>query len=151
LRWWGGPAFDLLREPDKRLWFIAAAVAASIITVQDSVLTGLRAAVWVPVWNAAFGVAKIVVLVTLAESMPHSGVFFSWIGPMMVVLFPVNLLIFGWLVPRHVRRTADADEPALAQIGRFFVADYVGALFLFATVFLVPVLVATRVQPYTYA
>jgi hypothetical protein len=134
-----------------RWWFIAAAVAASVITVQDSVLTGLRAAVWVPVWNACFGVTKIVALVILAESMPRSGVFFSWIVPMMVAVVPVNLLIFGWLMPRHVRRATHADEPTRAQIGRFFVADYVGALFLFATMFLVPVLVATRVEPHTYA
>ena len=45
----GGPAYDLLREPQTRMWFVAAAVAASVITVQDSVLTGLRGAVWVPV------------------------------------------------------------------------------------------------------
>jgi O-antigen/teichoic acid export membrane protein len=151
LRWWGGPAFDLLRDPDTRLWFLAAAVAASVITVQDSVLTGLRAAVWVPVWNAAFGVAKIIVLVLLAESMPRSGVFFSWIVPMMIVVLPVNLLIFGWLMPKHVRTTQHPDDLTRAQIGRFFLADYVGALFLFGSQFLVPVLVAARVEPHTYA
>lgn len=42
----GGPAYDILREPNMRLWFISAAVVASVITVQDSVLTGLRVAVW---------------------------------------------------------------------------------------------------------
>ena len=134
-----------------RLWFFAAAVAASVITVQDSVLTGLRAAVWVPVGNAAFGVAKIVLLVVLAVSMPRSGVFFSWIIPMIIVMFPVNLLIFGRLLPRHMRTTTHAVDLTRAQIGRFFAADYLGALFLFATIYLVPVLVATRVEPHTYA
>ena len=147
----GGPAYDLLREPDTRMWFFAAAVAASVITVQDSVLTGLRAAVWVPVWNAAFAVAKIVLLVVLAQSMPRSGVFFSWIIPMIVVMFPVNLLIFGRLLPRHVRTSTHEVELTAAQIGRFFAADYLGALFLYGTMFLVPVLVAIRVEPHTYA
>jgi O-antigen/teichoic acid export membrane protein len=149
LDWWG-PTFDLLRAADTRLWFFAAAVAASVFTVQESVLTGLRAAVWVPVGNAATGVAKIVLLVVLAESMPRSGVFFSWVLPLLVVIFPVNLLIFGWLLPGHLRTTTQAVVTR-AQIGRFFAADYLGALFLFATIYLIPVLVATRVEPHTYA
>ena len=37
LHWLGGPTYDLLREPHTRMWFIAAAVAASVVTVQDSV------------------------------------------------------------------------------------------------------------------
>jgi O-antigen/teichoic acid export membrane protein len=151
LHWLGGPTYDLLREPHTRMWFIAAAVAASVVTVQDSVLTGLRAAVWVPVWNAAFAVSKIVLLVVLAHFMPQSGVFFSWIVPMIVVMFPVNLLIFGRLLPRHVRASTHKVELTGAEIGRFFAADYLGALVLYGTMFLVPVLVASRVAPHTYA
>jgi O-antigen/teichoic acid export membrane protein len=150
LDWWG-PAYDLLRAPDMQLWFVAAAVGASVLTIQDSVLTGLRAAVWVPVWTTAFAVAKIILLVVLAGSMPRSGVFFSWIIPMLIVMFPVNLLIFGWLLPRHVRTTTPAVDVTRAQIGRFFAADYLGALCLYATIFVVPVLVATRVEPHIYA
>lgn len=150
LDWWG-PTFDLLRSADMRLWFFGAAVTASVITVQDYVLTGLRAAVWVPVGNAAFGVAKILLLVVLAVSMPRSGVFFSWIIPMIIVIFPVNLLIFGRLLPRHMGTTTHAVDLTRAQVGRFFAADYLGALFLFGTIYLVPVLVATRVEPHTYA
>lgn len=151
LHWLGGPAYDLLREPQMRLWFVAAAVAASIVTVQDSVLTGLRAAVWVPVWNAAFAVSKIAILLLLAHTLPHSGVFFSWILPMIVVVFPVNLLIFKKLLPHHVRTSTHEVELTGAEIGRFFAADYLGALFIYGTMFLVPVLVALRVSPQTYA
>lgn len=151
LHWFGGPAYDLIREPQTRMWFVVAAVAASVVTVQDSVLTGLRAAVWVPVWNAAFAVAKIILLLVLARSMPHSGLFFSWIIPMIVVLFPVNLLIFVHLLPRHVRTSTHEATLTGAEIGRFFAADYLGALFLYGTMFVVPVLVATRVSPQTYA
>lgn len=147
----GGPAYDLLREQHTRLWFIAAAVAASVVTVQDSVLTGLRMAVWVPVWNAAFAVAKIVLLVVLAQSTPRHGLFFSWIIPMIVVMFPVNLLIFGRLLPQHVRASSHEVGLTVAQIGRFFAADYLGALVLYGTLFLVPVLVASVVAPHTYA
>jgi hypothetical protein len=87
----------------------------------------------------------------LAHSMPRSGVFFSWIVPMIIVLFPVNLLIFGKLLPRHVRTSTHEVELTGAEIGRFFVADYLGALVIYGTMFLVPVLVALRVSPQTYA
>ena len=83
--------------------------------------------------------------------MPQSGVFFSWIIPMIVVMFPVNLLIFGRLLPRHVRTSTHKVELTAAEIGRFFAADYLGALFLYGTIFLVPVLVAIHVAPHTYA
>jgi O-antigen/teichoic acid export membrane protein len=147
----GGPAYDLLRDRQTQMWFVAAAVAASVITLQDSVLTGLRGAVWVPVWNAAFSVAKIILLVVLAQSMPRSGLFFSWIIPMIIVMFPVNLLIFRRLLPQHVRTSTHEVGLTAAQVGRFFAADYLGALVLYGTMFLVPVLVAIHVAPHTYA
>jgi O-antigen/teichoic acid export membrane protein len=147
-----GPSFDLFRDPTFRTWFLAAVVAASIFTIQDGVLTGLRSAVWIPLENAFFGVAKILLLVVLARSLPAEGVFLSWVVPMVIVLVPTNALIFGRLVPRHLAAAA-GREPAysLGGIWRFFAADYVGALFLFASVNLVPVMVADRVGPATYA
>lgn len=150
LDWWG-PSFDLLRAPNMWLWFCIAAVGVSVVTVQESVLTALRASVWIPVANAVFGVAKVLLLVVLAASMPDSGVLFSWVVPMLVVSVPLSVLIFGWLLPRHVRSTRPAVVVTRREIGRFFAADYLGALFVFATVFLVPVLVASRVEPHTYA
>ena len=150
LDWWG-PTFDLLRTRDMWLWFCIAAVAVSVITIQENVLTALRASVWVPAANLVFGVGKVVLLVVLAATFPRSGVFFAWAVPMVVVMFPLTLLIFGRLVPRHVRTFAHTSYVSRAEVGRFFAADFSGALFLFGTIFLVPVLVATRVEPHTYA
>ncbi|HET8680932.1 MAG TPA: hypothetical protein VFM54_03505, partial [Micromonosporaceae bacterium] len=50
--------------------FVVAVAAWGVFTLQDSVLTALRGAVWVPVENAAFGVAKVVLLVALAAVAP---------------------------------------------------------------------------------
>jgi O-antigen/teichoic acid export membrane protein len=150
LDWWG-PSFDLLRGPGMWLWFCIAAVGVSVVTVQESVLTALRASVWVPAANAVFGVGKVLLLVVLAGFLPDSGVMFSWFVPMLVISIPMTLLIFGRLLPRHMRRTTPAAVVSRAEIGRFLAADYVGALFLFVTIFLVPVLVATRVEAHTYA
>ncbi len=152
LHWFGGPGFDLLREPEYKVWFMVAAIGASVITVQDSVLTGLRSAVWVPLFNGLFATGKIILLIVLADVMPHAGVFLSWIVPMIIVIFPANLLIFCRLLPRHMDSTADdAIDVSRAQIGGFFVADYLGSLFLMTTIFVVPLVVAARVDPHSYA
>lgn len=148
---WGGPTYDILRDPHARLWFVVAAAGASVVTVQDGILTGLRAAVWVPVWNTAFAISKLALLVVLAQTMPRTGVFYSWIIPMIVMLFPVNLLVFVRLVPRHARIAARNVGPTVGQICRFFAGDYLGALMLYGIVFLVPILVAAHVSPHTYA
>ncbi|MGH3611802.1 MAG: hypothetical protein ACRDRK_04145 [Pseudonocardia sp.] len=149
-RW--GPSFDLLRDPSTAAWFLVLVVAAGAFTVQDGVLIGLRASVWVPVENVLFGVAKIVLLVVLATGFPRDGVYLAWVIPMALLLLPVNALIFGRLVPRHTSDHGDRFlPPAPAQVGRFFAADYGGALFMFGAATLPPLLVAPYVEPYTFA
>jgi O-antigen/teichoic acid export membrane protein len=151
LDFWG-PSFDLLRNPSTAVWFILAVVASGIFTVQDGVLVGLRKSVWVPVENAVFGIAKIVLLVLLANSFPHDGLYLSWVIPMAILVLPVNGLIFGLLVPRRHRATPDGFlPPSRAQVRGFLAGDYVGALFVFASVYLVPVIVASSVAPRTFA
>jgi hypothetical protein len=106
----------------------------------------------VPVKNTLFGVIKIILLVFLAASFPHDGVYLSWVIAMILLVLPINGLIFGWLIPRHVRITHETVlPPTLAHVGRFFAGDYVGALFVFGAVYLVPVMVAASVQPHTFA
>lgn len=149
-RW--GPSFDLLRDPSTAAWFLVLVVAAGAFTVQDGVLIGLRASVWVPVENVLFGIAKIVLLVVLATGFPRDGVYLAWVIPMALLLLPVNVLIFGRLIPRHTSDSGDRFlPPAPAQVGRFFAADYGGALFMFGAATLPPLLVAPYVEPYTFA
>lgn len=134
------------------LWFTGAVIAWGIFTLQDGVLAGLRSALWVPVKNTLFGLAKLALLVAFAASFPRDGVYLSWVIPVAVALVPVNVLIFGRLVPRHVDSTRDRGAPpAPGRIGRFLAGDYVGAASLLATMHLVPVAVATRVEPRTFA
>ncbi|HEX2298738.1 MAG TPA: hypothetical protein VHH34_09505, partial [Pseudonocardiaceae bacterium] len=102
--------------------------------------------------NTVFGIAKIILLVLFAVTFPHNGVYLSWVIPMALLVLPINALIFGRLIPRHVRATGEAFlPPSPASIGRFFAADYVGALFVFGAVYLIPVVVAAGVQPVTFA
>jgi O-antigen/teichoic acid export membrane protein len=147
-----GPSFELLRDPTMALWFVAAVVASGIFTLQDGVLVGLRSATWVPVENMLFGIAKIILVVLLVAWFPHEGVYLAWVVPMVLVSVPLNFLIFGRLLPRHAAASrSEVAPPTLRAIGRFFIADYIGALFMFASATLPPVLVAPFVQPYTFA
>lgn len=151
LRYWG-PSFDLLRDPATALWFFAAVVLTNIFTIQDGILVGLRRSVWVPVKNTLFGIIKLILLVFLAVSFPRDGVYLAWVIAMAVLVLPISGLIFGWLIPRHVRATREiAIAPTVARVGRFFAGDYVGALFVFGAVYLVPVMVAGSVQPQIFA
>lgn len=149
---WGSSSYAHLGGLTTGSWFTAAVVAWGIFTLQDGVLTGLRSAVWVPIKNTFFGVAKLALLVAFAATFPRDGVFLSWMIPVAVALLPINALIFGRLVPVHVRRSRPrADPPSLRRIGRFLAGDYIGAASVLATMHLVPVVVAARVEPATFA
>jgi O-antigen/teichoic acid export membrane protein len=141
-RW--GPSYSELGSLVPGLIFIGCVVAWAIFTLQDSVLTGLRSAIWVLLENGVFGVVKIALLVLLAASLPALGIYVSWMLPVIVAVPLVNVLIFRKLVPRHTLLTRDRRPPTSRQIGRFLAGDYSGALFLLATTNLVPVLVAVH-------
>jgi O-antigen/teichoic acid export membrane protein len=147
-----GPTFTLLRDPVIAAWFVPVVVAAGMFTLQDAVLTALRNSAWVPVENTCFGILKIVLLVLLAGSFPGPGLYLAWVAAMVVLIPPINALIFTRLIPRHSRlATAHAAPPTRAQIGGFFAGDYVGAVFLYAATYLVPVIVAAGLAPSSFA
>ena len=143
-RW--GPSYAELGSPITGLFFVGCVVTWAVFTLQDSVLTGLRSAVWVLVENGLFGVVKIVLLVAFASRLPHLGIYLSWMVPALAAVPLVNALIYGRLVPRHTAATLESAPPTSRQIGRFLAGDYSGAMFLLATTSLVPVLVAVRIS-----
>uniref|UniRef100_UPI003F7FE18A lipopolysaccharide biosynthesis protein n=1 Tax=Streptomyces flavofungini TaxID=68200 RepID=UPI003F7FE18A len=142
-----GPSYRFLHGPVHGVGFILAVVAWSVLTLQDGVLTGLRSALWVPVGNTVFSVAKLGLLIAMAAAIPTAGVFVSWVASIAVSVIPLGWLVFRRLVPRHVRATdGKAQPPTLREIGRFLAGDYTGSLFSLAVVYLVPVIVASQVS-----
>ncbi len=142
--WWG-PSYAQLGAPVTGLVFVGCVAVWAIFTLQDSVLIGLRGAFWVFAENSIFGVVKIVLLVLLVSALPdHTGIYVSWMLPVIVAVPLINALIFGSLVPRHTVATQGFRPPSNRQIGRFLAGDYSGALCLLATVSLIPVVVAAR-------
>jgi len=123
--------------------FCLSVAAWGIFTLQDSVLTALRGAVWVPVENATFGVVKILLLIALIGTLPGLGIFMSWNAPVIVALVPVNLLVFRLLLPR-LRSLGTARLPDWRVLRRFVALDYVGYLFMQAGTNALPLLVTAR-------
>jgi O-antigen/teichoic acid export membrane protein len=124
--------------------FVLATVVWCVFTLQDAALTGLRQALWVPLENSVFGLAKIGLLVAFAAFSFRSGLFASWWLPAAVLLVPMNLLIFRRLIPRHVTEGGAGEGIALRQVGRFVAGDYLGSLFVQAAVTLMPLMVAAK-------
>jgi O-antigen/teichoic acid export membrane protein len=124
--------------------FVAAMALWGIFALQDSVMTALRRAPWIPLENATFGVLKIagmVVLFVLGASHP---VFLAWVIPMALLLIPVNYLIFAKIIPSRPERGSEAspvERFGWSGLRRFFVHEYFAGIFMQATSTIVPVLV----------
>ncbi|MFF9089322.1 lipopolysaccharide biosynthesis protein [Streptomyces sp. NPDC014991] len=142
-----GPSYRFLHGTLNGLGFVLAVAAWNVLTLQDGVLTGLRSALWVPVGNTVFSAVKLALLAAFAVALPTTGVFVSWVAAIATSVVPLGWLVFRRLVPRHVRATRNrAGPPTPREIGRFLAGDYTGALFSLAVVYLVPVIIATRVS-----
>ncbi len=124
------------------VWFVVATMAWSVFNLQDAALTGLRAAVWVPVENGIYGLAKLVVLV----SVVGAGVFVSWTAPVLVLVVPVTGLLLLRVLPRHARQ-GPAELPSRRVLTRYVAGDYVGSVFTQVSTMLLPVLVVALLGP----
>ncbi|MBV9282707.1 MAG: teichoic acid transporter [Chloroflexi bacterium] len=128
------------------LWFVLATMGWSVFALQDMVLTGLRGASWVPVENTLFAVVKMVLLVVFAAPLPQYGIFASWTIPTALSVLPVNALIVGRLLPRHITESAARAIPIRPrEIVRYVAGDYAGALFFLASTTLLPIVVTREV------
>jgi O-antigen/teichoic acid export membrane protein len=135
-----------------RSWILSVALGASVtvwcvFALQDAVLVGIRQAVWIPVENGLYGIGKIILLVALVHVTGQYGIFASWTVPALIALLPVNLLIFGRLLPRHI--AVRANQPTTVKfrtMSRFMGGDYLGNLFFMCTETLLPVLILARLD-----
>jgi len=138
------PSLRFLQESPLWQWAFGIAILSwCIFSLQDSVLTGLRQTVWVPVENTVFAVLKIVLLVLFAHSLTRVGIFGSWTVPVVLSLVPVNVLIFRRLLPKRAAATEDETvAPQVSQILRYVGGNYIGTLFFLVYTNLLPIIVA---------
>jgi O-antigen/teichoic acid export membrane protein len=137
------PALELINTNlGWQLMFGLATITWTIFALQDSALTGLRQAVWVPLENISFALLKIVLLVALAHLIPGEGIFVSWIIPVAISLIPVNLLIWKFLIPQHQATTLNQSQPiGWRTITQYAAGNYLGSLFFLGSTTLLPLLV----------
>jgi len=147
-----GPSFQHLHDWRAAVWFLVMAVAWNLWNQQEGVFTGLRHAGWVPVVNTVFGATKLVLLVALASAFPDNGVTASWFIPVLVALLPVSYLIFRRMIPRHSRENAGrGPRPTHREIARYVGGAYIGGAFQYASISLIPVVVAAHLDETTNA
>jgi O-antigen/teichoic acid export membrane protein len=146
------PQLAFLRE-DGGLVFTAAIVLWGMFSIQDSVLIGQRRSRWVPVDNAAFGVVKLVAAGGFAMLGARHGIYYSWILAALLLVGPVNLLIYRRLLPAasaarvgHVLRTLRTGG-----LLRYMAFDYGASLLRLAYISFVPLFVVTRLGSETNA
>src|SRR5215212_6642714 len=142
VRLWSPALAFLAASPLIALWFVLATMAWCIFTLQDSVLAAMKQAVWVPIENTIFAVAKIALLLLFAWPAARYGIFASWTIPGAALLLPITYLIFRWLLPRHAQSSAAQAEPLLPrQIASYAASNYVGSMLSLAVNTLLPLLV----------
>ena len=122
--------------------FVLATGATTIFTLQDSVLTGLRAAKWIPLENSLYALAKLLLLIVLASTLTGSGPFVAWTAPLVFAVVIVNYLIFKRLIP-SVSSEGTLDRSKLLSMAT---GNYAGKLFTLAGNLYMPILVANRVS-----
>ena len=137
------PGLGILRDqPAVAAWFVVSTMVWVIFTLQDSVLAGIRQAVWVPAENLIFAVAKIALLVALVAAAPTLGVFWSWSLPSVLLVIPVTLLLFRRWIPLHVHRTKEHEQRmGTWRLAHYASADYVAYLALSGTIGIMPLIV----------
>jgi O-antigen/teichoic acid export membrane protein len=145
-------AIRLFAAPNSRLRLdtvesaalVLAVAATAIFTIEDSVLVGLRRAVWVPVENGAFGVAKICILLALAPVGTAFALYGAWMIPLTLTIPVISIVIFGRFLPPafKTRRTARLGRKTRSSIVRFTIGDATGNLFTQTWTYLLPVLIA---------
>ena len=134
----------LREQPWTAALYVAAVVLWGVFNLQDAALTALRRAPWVPMENATFGILKIALLpLLLAVSVDHS-IFVSWVIPMVLLLIPMNLLLFLKAIPGRPP-AGDAASP-LQQFGRrglarYLAQDYVATIFVQTATMMMPAVV----------
>jgi O-antigen/teichoic acid export membrane protein len=108
-----------------RTFFVAAVVLWTIFVLQDSVLTGLRAAKWVPLENIFFAVAKLALLPAFLAASAAQGIFLAWTAPVAVTIIAVSWYLFGRRIPDHQVYSAPGEVlPAMRQILVLAFANY---------------------------
>ena len=143
VRLFASPTSSLHLNTVQSIALVLAAAAMAIFTIEDNVLVGLRRAVWVPVENGAFGIAKIVTLFIVAPIGTAFALFSAWMIPITLTIPVISAVLFFRFLPSapRPRRTTHFGPEFRSSIIRFAIGDATGGLFTQTWTYLLPILV----------
>lgn len=125
-------------------WLWTASLALwGVFALQDAALTALRHAPWVASKNAIFGVLKLLCLPLFLILGVETGIFLAWVVPMILMLLPINALIFRRAVRGHLPAEDDGTQAPLGsrEVRRFLILDYGASTFIQGLYTVLPLLV----------
>lgn len=133
-------------DPMLGVAFVLGVVGWGIFALQDGVLTATRRTEWIAIENSVFGVAKLAAAAAMAVLGFRYGIFLSWVLPVLMIVVPVNALLFGRVLPRYVdtfftrstRRLRDTET--LQTLG----LDYVTSLLRLGQYLFLPLFVIAQ-------
>jgi O-antigen/teichoic acid export membrane protein len=121
--------------------FVLCTVVWTIFNLQDSVLSGLRQSVWVPVENGLFSTGKIILLAAfIGTQWAELGPFLAWVLPAFLLIPVVNLLVAGHFVPDMAHIVA-TQNPKVGEIAGMMGWDYLATIAMMVGVGIAPMLV----------
>ena len=136
------PLRFLVDSPVTLLAFLGGVLAWVVFSLEDGMLIGLRRAAWVPVENAAFGAAKVVLLVALSFLGGTWAILASWSLAAALLIVPVNLALFLKFIPHHARATAErTSEFTTRDIVRFSAGNHASGVLTMLPDALMPIIV----------
>jgi len=134
------PSLGFLGEDLWPLAFALSTAAMTTFTLQDSVLTGLHKASWIPLENTLYAAAKLVLLALLAGLLPFAGLFVAWNLPLLPAVVVINYLIFRRLIPQMSKEGGLDRRKVIAMAAGNYGGNLLGLL---GNMYL-PILVANR-------
>ncbi|MFI5613733.1 hypothetical protein [Amycolatopsis sp. NPDC051903] len=127
------------------LLFIAASVCWAVFQLQDYVLAALGRVWWVPLFNGAFGLARVAVLPVLGAALGTVGVLTSWTAPTVVCAAIAGALVV--VLARRKRAEPGADLPDRRTVVAFLAPTYLATIGTTVLYNVVPLIVTTRLGP----
>lgn len=143
IRHWASPHSPLRLDTMQSALFIGSVAATAIFVIQDSVLIGVRQALWIPAENGSFGVAKIVLLFVFAPLGTAFAVFGAWMIPLTLTIPVISAVLFLRFLPHPDQpgRPLPFGRRARSKMIRFAAGDAFGGLFTQAWTYLPPVII----------
>lgn len=127
--------------------YVFCIVVWTIFNLQDSVLSGLRQSVWVPVENGLFSVAKLVLLAVFHDTQFAAfGPFLAWILPTFLLVPIVGIVVALRFVPETAKSPA-TQQPKIREIAGMMGWDYLATIAMMIGLGAAPILVLQMVGP----